>query len=126
MPVQQLEANLRSLPNLAIIDLHGDIDGFAETKLERSYAEAETLNPDIILLNFADVEYVNSTGIALIIGLLSKARKSNRRLIISGLSDHFVEIFRITRLADFISIFPDEESALRAMQSPNNSQIQGG
>lgn len=59
MPVQQLEANLRSLPNLAIIDLHGDIDGFAEPKLESTYTEAEALNPDTILLNFTDVEYVN-------------------------------------------------------------------
>jgi hypothetical protein len=29
-----------------------------------------------------------------------------------GLSDHYVEIFNITRLSDFVSVFPDEESAL--------------
>jgi anti-anti-sigma factor len=117
MPVQQFEASVRSLPNLAIIDLHGDIDGFAEDTLERTYAEAEALNPEVILLNFSDVEYINSTGIALIVGLLAKSRKSNRRLITSGLSDHYVEIFRITRLADFISIFSDEEMALKTIQS---------
>jgi anti-anti-sigma factor len=118
MPVQPFEASLRSMPNLAIIDLHGDIDGFAEDMLEKTYTDAEALNPEAILLNFSDVEYINSTGIALIVGLLAKSRKSNRRLITIGLSDHYVEIFRITRLADFISIFSDEEMALKAIQSP--------
>ena len=58
------------------------------------------------------MDYINSTGIALIVGLMAQARKSNRRLLTYGLSDHYVEIFRITRLADFIGIFPNEQSAL--------------
>ena len=56
--------------------------------------------------------YINSTGIALIVGLLARARKSNRRLVVIGLSDHYVEIFHITRLVDFMSIYPDETSVL--------------
>jgi len=58
------------------------------------------------------VDYINSTGIALIVGLLAKARASKRCLLAYGLSDHYVEIFNITRLSDFVSILPDEESAL--------------
>jgi anti-anti-sigma factor len=58
------------------------------------------------------VDYINSTGIALIVSLLAQARKSRQRLVVYGLSDHYVEIFQITRLADFMTIYPDEESAL--------------
>jgi len=64
------------------------------------------------VLNFNRVDYINSTGIALIVGLLAKARQSRRRLSVYGLSEHYVEIFHITRLADFMSLFPDEASAL--------------
>jgi hypothetical protein len=46
------------------------------------------------------------------VSLLARARKEHRRLLACGLSDHYVEIFQITRLADFLSIFPDEASAL--------------
>ena len=53
-----------------------------------------------------------STGIALIVSLLARARKSKRRLLACGLSQHYVEIFQITRLVDFMSVFPDEASAL--------------
>jgi anti-anti-sigma regulatory factor len=58
------------------------------------------------------VDYINSTGIALIVGLLARARASRRRLLAYGLSDHYVEIFNITRLSDFVSVLPDEKSAL--------------
>ena len=39
--------------------------------------------------------------------------RASRRLLAYGLSDHYVEIFNITRLSDFVGVFPDEESALR-------------
>jgi anti-anti-sigma factor len=58
------------------------------------------------------VDYINSTGIALIVGLLARARKSHRRLLACGLSEHYIEIFQITRLADFMTVFPDEKSAV--------------
>ena len=83
-----------------------------EDRLNAAYAEAESRAPDLILLNFSDVDYINSTGIALIVSLLARARKAKRRLLACGLSDHYVEIFQITRLVDFMNVFPDEKSAL--------------
>jgi anti-anti-sigma factor len=112
MPTKQLEAHVRHERDVAIIDLRGEIHAGAEEALNAAYAEADAQNPKAILLNFAQVGYINSTGIALIVGLLSQARKSQRRLMACGLSEHYVEIFQITRLADFMSVFPDEASAL--------------
>ena len=112
MPARQLEARVRHPFPTAVIDLHGEINGFAAEALNAAYAEAERENPDVVLLNFAGVDYINSTGIALIVGLLAKARAAHRRLIVCGLSEHYTEIFQITRLSDFMTMFPDEESAL--------------
>ncbi len=102
----------RAQRGVAHIDLHGEIDAFAEDALNAAYAEATIHKPDAVLLNFKDVDYINSIGIALIVGLLVQGRKSGLRLVACGLSDHYVEVFQITRLADFMSIFPDEESAI--------------
>ncbi|HEX6797525.1 MAG TPA: STAS domain-containing protein [Ktedonobacterales bacterium] len=113
MAARTLEANVRHhRPRVAIIELHGEINGFAEETLNAAYGEAEAQEPETILLNFADVDYINSTGIALIVSLLARARKAHRRLLACGLSQHYVEIFNITRLADFMSVYPDESSAL--------------
>lgn len=109
---RQFEATVRGGDALVIIDMHGELDGFAEEALNGAYAEATLLGPTGVLLNFSDVDYINSTGIALIVGLLAQARKSHLRLLTSGLSEHYQEIFRITRLADFMSMVPDERAAL--------------
>lgn len=112
MPASRLEVNVRHKSGTAIIDLHGEINAFAEEALNAAYTEADDRQPEVILLNFGGVDYINSTGIALIVNLLARARASQRHLLACGLSDHYIEIFRITRLADFMSVFPDEASAL--------------
>ena len=112
MSGKSLEVRIRHEPRVAILDLHGEINALAEEKLNNTYAEAEKQESDVIMLNFSDVDYINSTGIALIVSLLARARKSKRRLLAYGLSEHYVEIFQITRLVDFMHVFPDEKSAL--------------
>ena len=112
MPGEPLQASVRAQPGVAIIDLRGEINGFAEAALNAAYADAESRGAAVILLNFTHVDYINSTGIALIVSLLAHARKNHRRLVAFGMSEHYVEIFRITRLADFMSVFPDEAAAL--------------
>ena len=112
MAVRHLEAEVRQERGRAILDLRGEINGFAQEALDAAYSEAESNGPETILLNFEEVDYINSTGIALIVGLLARARVSKRRLVAFGLSDHYVEIFEITRLSDFMSVFPDEQSAM--------------
>jgi anti-sigma B factor antagonist len=112
MAVRHLEAEVRQERGGIVLDLRGEINGFAQEALDAAYAEAESNNPEAILLNFEEVDYINSTGIALIVDLLAKACVSQRRLVAYGLSDHYVEIFEITRLSDFMSVFPDEESAM--------------
>ena len=114
MAAKHLEATVRQEPGIAVIHLKGEVNGFAEEALNTAYAEAESNDPEAILLNFEGVDYINSTGIALIVGLLAKARVSKRRLVAYGLSDHYVEIFEITRLSDFMGVFPDEKSAISA------------
>ena len=105
------DVQVRHEEQLSILDLEGVIDSGAKEKLNASYAQAEAFSPERVLLNFAKVSYINSTGIALIVGLLARARQSERKLMTCGLSDHYLEIFQITRLSDFMDVLPDEESA---------------
>jgi anti-sigma B factor antagonist len=112
MPASRFEANVRHRQGVAVVDLAGEIDAGAEQALETAYVEAAGREPDAILLNFAKVEYINSTGIALIVGLLARARKERFGVTACGLVDHYREIFEITRLSDFMRIFPDEQSAV--------------
>ena len=99
-----LTTNVKVEEGRSILELFGEINGQAEQSLNSAYAETESHNTTQVELCFQDVTYINSTGIALIVGLLAKARQTKRELVVSGLSDHYLEIFKITRLADFMTI----------------------
>ncbi len=86
-----------------LIELHGDINRAAQEGLADAYAEANR-GPGQLLLDFEDVDYINSTGIALIVGILAQSRANHREVGAFGLSDHYRELFQITRLSDFMTI----------------------
>ncbi len=90
----------------AVLDLHGEINGLADAALDAAYTQAEQANSQKVELNFSGVDYINSTGIALIVGLLARARAAHRPVAAVGLSEHYREIFIITRLSDFMEIRP--------------------
>ena len=103
---------VRYTDRTAVVDLPAQIDSTAEHALNAAYAAAAEHGSGTVLLNFAGVEFLSSTGIALIVGILARARKDGRAINASGLSDHYKEIFEITRLADFMTIYADEKTAL--------------
>jgi anti-anti-sigma factor len=115
MTDDQFEATVRTLPRAAVISLRGGIDASAEQSLNSAYEEAESTEPEAILLDFAAAGYINSTGIALIVGVLARARKSHLRIMASGLSPHYRQVFEITRLTDFMDLYPDESAALAGL-----------
>ncbi len=112
MEATRFDADVRGRDGLTVIDLSGEIDAGADDALGRVYAEARKRASPALLLNFAHVVYINSTGIALIVRLLAQARKDGVRVASAGLSEHYREIFEITRLADFMELHADEESAV--------------
>ena len=109
-------AEVRSHDSTGVIDLHGEINLGADQALGAAYERAVQDDPRTVVLNFADVDYINSTGIALIVGLLAKARAHAIPIRAYGLTPHYQEIFEITRLADFLAINPDEDSAVRGAE----------
>ncbi len=107
---------VRRRDGVAVIDLAGDVNRDAEATLESAWVQATAERPDAVVLNFEGAGYINSTGIALIVGLLARARAAGLEVRAYGLTPHYREIFEITRLADFLAINPDEDSAVRGAE----------
>jgi anti-anti-sigma factor len=103
-------AIVRRRNGATVIDMPAHIDISTEATLETAYSEVAPKGA--LLLNFSGTEYINSSGIALIVGILARARKEGRAVAAYGLSDHYREIFEVTRLADFIGLFPNEQAAV--------------
>jgi anti-sigma B factor antagonist len=109
MTTTALAANVTREAAGPVIVLHGDVDGRAEQALDAAYTEAG--DASAVLLDFGGVTYMNSTGIALIVGLLARARANGQTLSVRGLTPHYREIFEITRLSDFMTIVDEEEGS---------------
>ena len=69
-----------------------------------AYTAASVDTPESMQLDFTGVDYINSTGIALIVGMLARARAQQMAVRAAGLTEHYRHIFEITRLSDFIEI----------------------
>jgi anti-sigma B factor antagonist len=95
-----------------VVDIKGDVTSGSEDVLMSAYDEAG--DAKAIVLNFTDLRYMNSGGIGLLVTLLVRAQRHAQRLLAYGLSDHYRQIFELTRLDEAVGIHDDERSALSA------------
>ena len=112
MATREALAHVRLRDGVAVIELVGDLNAAAEPALDEAWTAATSEQPDAVVLSFENSGYINSTGIALVVGLLASARAHRIPIRAYGLSDHYREIFEITRLADFMAIEDDEDQAI--------------
>ena len=104
--VRELSAESRA------IDIKGDITAQSEDVLMDAYGRASGDGVKGIVLNFEGLEYMNSGGIGLLVTLLVRAQRQHQRVLAYGLSDHYRQIFELTRLDEAVGIHDSEADAL--------------
>jgi stage II sporulation protein AA (anti-sigma F factor antagonist) len=95
--------------SLAVISLSGDIIGASEQTILGAYRDAATSGATKILLRFADGCIINSAGIAVLILMVSQARKARQKVGVVGLAQHYQKIFHMIGLTDYLTILENEE-----------------
>ena len=98
----------------SILDIQGEVTGSAESILMDAYTQATAAGAQAVILNFSGLEYMNSSGIGLLVTLLIRTQRQKQRLLAFGLSDHYRQIFDLTQLDKAIGIHPSEAAALAA------------
>src|SRR4051794_22416517 len=91
-------------PDVRIIDITGDVTAATEDPLMEAYATADAPGVRAIILNFGELEYMNSGGIGLLVMLLVRAQRRGQAVLGVGLSEHYREIFGLTRLDEAITL----------------------
>jgi anti-sigma B factor antagonist len=98
----------------SVLDVKGDITADSEQVLMDAYQKASGDSTKAIVLNFSGLEYMNSGGIGLLVTMLVRANRQKQKLMAFGLSDHYKQIFELTRLDEAITIYDSEQDALSA------------
>jgi anti-sigma B factor antagonist len=96
----------------AIIDIQGEVTAAAENALMDAYTQSGSARA--VVLNFGGMEYMNSSGIGLLVTLLIRVNRQKQKLLTYGLTDHYKQIFTLTRLNEAIGIYNSEAEALAA------------
>ncbi len=101
-------------PTVAILAIHGEITSGSEKPLTDAYTQATGSGAKAIVLDFTDLEYMNSGGIGLLVTLLVRVQRAGQKLLAVGLTDHYRQILSLTRLDEAIGIHDSEGAALAA------------
>lgn len=96
-----------------VIDVQGELTGDAESGLLNAYAQADGAATRLIVLNFKQLSYMNSSGVGLLITIVVRARRQGKKLAAVALPPHFKKILLLTRLNEALPIY-DSQADLEA------------
>ena len=98
--------------SVSLICLRGDISSASKEAMLGAYHKVGS-TVSRVLLDFTGVDYINSSGIAIIIQMLLEASKAESRSIgIFGLSSHFHKVFNMVGISKYATIYENEAAAL--------------
>ncbi len=113
---QKTETRLRQAGNAVIIDLIGDVTNQGQEAITSAYAKALAYAPQYVLFNFGETEYINTSGIAILISLVIEAEKAEHKIGFFGMSAHYYKVFELVRLPLYAEMYSSETEALAATQ----------
>ena len=100
---------------VSVVDVNGEITGLTENEIVQAFSKAVRPGVNIIAWNFNKLDYMNSSGIGLLLTLLIRARKQGVRMCAYGLAAHYVQVFELSRLNEVMQLFETEEEVLESM-----------
>jgi anti-anti-sigma factor len=100
---------------VAVLRFEGDIASTSRNAVLGTYQALGKDAAKLILLDFTKVEYINSSGIALVIQLLMEAANAGQKVAAFGLSAHFTKVFTMVGIPKYASLFSAQAEALAAL-----------
>ena len=98
-----------------ILRFEGDIASTSKDAVLGAYQALPKATTKLILLDFTKVDYINSSGIALVIQLMIEASNSGQRVYAFGLSAHFTKVFTMVGITKYAALHRDEASAIASL-----------
>jgi anti-sigma B factor antagonist len=98
----------------AVITIAGDVTAACEQDLMTAHERATDTGAKLVVLDFAAMDYMNSGGIGMLVTLLVRGQRRQQRIAAVGLTDHYRQIFELTRLDEAIALYDDAAAAMAA------------
>jgi anti-anti-sigma factor len=99
--------------SISVLRFTGDISSTSKDSVLGAWQSVNGGGP--VLLDFSKVDYINSSGIALIIQMLMEADKTGRKIAAFGLTPHFQKVFTMVGIAKYAGLYKDEPTATASL-----------
>ena len=113
MAQPRLEVTTTVEPPVAVVHIKGELTTEGEDTLGGAFASLPAGTAGVVL-DFEELDYMNSGGIGLVVTMLIRANREGRSVHAFGLDDHFRKIFKLTRLDEAIAIHDSRTAAVAA------------
>ena len=100
---------------VSLLRFQGDITSTSKETIVEAH-RAVPAGVDKVIFDFTKVDYLNSSGIAILIHVLMEGYKSGQVIHSVGLSAHFQKVFAMVGLTKYTRLYSDEASALASFQ----------
>ncbi|MCC6384105.1 MAG: STAS domain-containing protein [Bacteroidia bacterium] len=111
----EFDYKIRRHDNYCTLHLSGNL--MERSQAARLLDEIQKIEPErnrFFILNLSDFKYMNSTGLSVLLNILTTARKNGGEAIICNISDKVKSLLMVTRLTDIFTVTDTEESAAAA------------
>ncbi|HZG88356.1 STAS domain-containing protein [Paenibacillus sp.] len=115
---QEVSVVVRETERCTFVHLRGDVTKQAEDALlgARPWQDGLEGGKRRLVIDFTEVPYVNSAGIAVLIRLVRLGLKSGFRTFAYGVNAHYQKLFRMVGLTEYMAIYPDEYAVLQRIE----------
>jgi len=110
-----LRVDTRTTPQAAVIELHGDVSADGDAPIKDAYRAAVEAGSSNVVINLAGTQYINTSGISVLIAVVMEAKQQGIAVAVAGASPHYRKVFDLVRFSSFVSMYDDEASALAGL-----------
>ena len=103
--------------DVCIIDITGHVNAASERELMAAYASADEERKTKLLLRFHQNATINGAGLGVLIQMLSKSRDNHQRVVITGVTENFAQVFDMVGITQLATIVADEQAARDYLQA---------
>jgi anti-sigma B factor antagonist len=103
---------------LPVLQITGEVDMAHSPELREVLAAHAEAKREALLVDFTEVKYIDSSGLATLVEYVQKASEFGGRIALGGLSESVQTIFDMVRLNEVFPIFTSVADARAALASP--------
>jgi anti-sigma B factor antagonist len=110
-----MEIKLKKHRKIYLIILSGELDLYNAPKLERAFSSLKAKGAEFLIIDFDEVDYIDSSGVGILIKLKSLSASGKIVFMLSGIKGEVLNVLKLTNLIKFFPISPTLQSGIKKL-----------